>query len=153
MEKRRKKKTKKQITIEKLSNKVFLNTTYQNRKNNTNKWIQIQDTNIKYYKTQHKNSYEKPGPKTNTKYQGTAPLFNVYSNYSLQKSIQKKIKVTQKQGKTVKNKAPTYTQIHCTSHCTLQKAHLRKRKKKKTRLKTKKTPILLNTKRKIPRRI
>jgi hypothetical protein len=29
------------MTKEKISNKVFLNTTHQNRKKNTNKWIQI----------------------------------------------------------------------------------------------------------------
>ena len=47
--KKRNKKPKHQKTKEKLStkNEVFLNTTYQNRKNNTNKWIQIEDTNIK----------------------------------------------------------------------------------------------------------
>jgi hypothetical protein len=38
---KRNKKTKNQMTKEKISNKVFLNTTHQNRKKNTNKWIQI----------------------------------------------------------------------------------------------------------------
>ena len=113
------------------------------------------DTNRGY---KHKTNYEcntkiamknrPPKPTQDTK--DTTPLFNIYMNYSLQKNIQKAIKVIQKQGKSDINKTPIHTQTHHMLYRILQISHLRKKEKKNTTQKTNKTPILLNTKRKIP---